>query len=115
MTRVEVVRPVAADPASVALLMSELPTATDPERTWVVGSPRRTGATFTAPAQTSGLAEFSAAGELTIDPAVDGDGGCDLRLSVEVPLDRVSGRVERSAARFLATVAFRARVRSLAA
>jgi hypothetical protein len=113
MIRVEVVRPVAADPASVALLMSELPTTKDPDRNWVVGPPRRIGGTFMAPAQSSGLAEFSAAGELTIDPA--SDGGCRLRLAVEVPADAATLRVQRSAARFLATVAYRARSRSLAA
>jgi hypothetical protein len=113
VTRIEVTRHVAADPASVALLLSEPPTVQDPERAWVVAPPRRAGIGFTATAQTSSLSSFAASGRVIIVPATDA--GCDVRLVLTLPDDAASGRAQRSAAKFLAMLADRAKSRSFAA
>jgi hypothetical protein len=113
VTRIEVTRHVAADPASVALLLSEPSTTRDPEDGWVMAPPRRAGVGFTSVTQTSALSGFTASGRVIIVPATDA--GCDVRLVVAVSDDVATVRAKRSAARFLALLADRARARSFAA
>jgi hypothetical protein len=112
MTRVEVTRHVAADPASVALLLAGPPVEPDGGG-WVILLPRRMGVGFAAAAQSSALSDFSAGGDVSVVPAADD--GCEVRFVATVGDDASAGRVERSAARFLASLADRARARSFAA
>jgi hypothetical protein len=113
VTRIEVTRHVAADPASVALLLSEPSTENDPEDAWMMSPPRRTGVGFTSATQTSALSSFTASGRVIIVPAPDA--GCDVRLVAAVSDEVATVRAQRSATRFLTLLARRAKARSFAA
>jgi hypothetical protein len=113
VARIEVSRHVAADPASVALLLAEPASETEPDRGVVVATPRRNGVGFTAAIEVIDAIGRVVTGDVTVEPATDA--GCDVRLEVTAP-DRGAARgVERAAATFLDTLAARARSRSYAA
>jgi hypothetical protein len=113
VTRVEVTRHVAADPASVALLLAEPPAAQDADQGWVIAPPRRAGVGFVSGAAASTLSGFTAVGDVSVEPATDA--GCEVRLVIAVDDDASSGRAERSATKFLSQLANRARSRAFAA
>jgi hypothetical protein len=113
VTRVEVSRHVAADPASVALLLAEPAGETEPDRGFVVVTPRRAGVGFTAAVAVTDAIGRVVTGEVNVEPATDA--GCEIRVHLIAP-DRAAARaVERTASTFLDTLAARARSRSFAA
>jgi hypothetical protein len=108
MDRVTIARHVAANPASVALLLSD--DDLEPADV-IVSSPRRAGVGFSADVRIG--EPHAATGTLTITPAADP--GCDLTV-VLTPVasgdDRYASRAARS---FVDALAGRARSRSFAA
>lgn len=122
MKRLEVARHVAADPASVALLLADPTGDGDRGETRLrvadeegleVSAPRRSGIGFRADVLVRLREGRSAPGEIRVEPATDP--GCDARMVLHVPADASFGAVERQAGRFLATLADRAKSRSFAA
>jgi hypothetical protein len=124
--RFEVERHIAADPASVALLLAgplgdtpssdtDLPTArvTAEDSGLVVTAPRRNGVGFVAGVSTTDAKDRPVAGELRIEPAEDP--GCEVRLTFTAADSGSVAVVKRAASRFLSTLALRARERSYAA
>jgi hypothetical protein len=104
---------VAADPASVALLLAEPASERDPDSGISVTPPRRTGVGFTAVLHLVDALGRTIAGEVTATPA--SDAGCELRLVLSAPDSAAARGLERSATGFLAELAARARSRSRAA
>ena len=129
MTPIEVARPVAADPSSVALVLAgpaarelwpqqpQRPVAVvnrrRPGLTVAVEPPRRSGVGFTAGLSVRTDDELVAGGRLTIAPDAT-TGGCDVRLSLTVD-DTVAAAVGRDAERYLDRLAAGSRARSSAA
>ena len=111
MTRIDVVKHVAADPASVALLLAEPATEGDRESI-VLTPPRRSGVGFSAAVEVSDIGEMPAVGEVVVQPG--SDAGCEVRLVLHVP-NQSARHVERAGSRFLSELALRARSRSRAA
>lgn len=124
--RFEVERHIAADPASVALLLAgplgdtptsdpDLPTArvTAEDSGLVVTAPRRSGVGFVADVVTTDAKDREVTGELRIAPATDP--GCEVRLTFTAADSGSVAVVRRAAGRFLSTLAVRARERSYAA
>jgi hypothetical protein len=124
--RFEVERHIAADSASVALLLagplaelpsgdSELPPArvTAEDSGLVVAAPRRSGVGFVADVTTTDAKDREVTGLLRIVPAADP--GCDVRLIFTAADSGSVAVVKRAASRFLSTLAVRARERSFAA
>jgi hypothetical protein len=120
--RIEVVRHIAADPASVALLLAD-PTGdgeADETRLRVadadaidVSAPRRSGVGFVAELTVRLRGEESIRGEIRVEPATDP--GCDARIVLTVPSGTNAGAVQRQAGKFLSDLGDRARSRSYAA
>lgn len=113
MTRVEVSRHVAADPASVALLLAEPAGEPEHDRAVVVTPPRRAGVGFAAAVEVIDAIGRACSGEVMIEPATDA--GCDVRLWVTAPDPTAARGIERSSTTFLGDLAARARSRSFAA
>ena len=133
MTRIEVGRPVEADPSSVALVLAG-PAARElwpPRSDRLVGAvaaqrpalsvtldpPGRAGVGFTARARVHAGDAVVGTGRLTILPTADSgalDSGCEVRLSLEAS-DQVAERLRRDAARYLDNLAQLSRERSSAA
>jgi hypothetical protein len=116
VTRFEVARYVAADPAGVALLLSEPASWRDPDRTdytWTVAPPRRVASRFTAAAEVTASTERLATGQMTVRPSTEA--GCEIRLVLTTRDAAPAGSVEQSARMLLASLADRAQARSLAA
>ena|SRR5947209_13429067 len=134
MTRIDVSRPVQADPSSVALVLAG-PAARElwpPRSDRLVGvvaqqrgalsvtldPPGRTGIGFTARARVHAGDSLVGAGRLTIVPTSDSSpvepAGCEVRLSLEAA-DQVAERLRRDAALYLDNLAQLSRERSSAA
>jgi hypothetical protein len=113
VARVEVTRHVAADPASVALILAEPAREKDAPRDVVVLPPRRSGIGFTAAVEVVDAIGRAVSGQVTVEPATDA--GCDVRVFLNAPDDSAARGVERSASTFLSELAARARSRSRAA
>jgi hypothetical protein len=107
--RVFVERHIAADPASVALLLA----GAGEEHDLLVAPPRRSGVEFIAAVATTGADGEPVEGVLRISPAEEP--GCDVRVSLRLADDEADGAVRRAASKVLATLALRARERSFAA
>jgi hypothetical protein len=134
MIRIDVGRPVQADPSSVALVLAgpasrELWPARSDRLIAVVAKqggalsftldpPGRTGVGFTARARVHSGDSVVGAGRLVILPRSVGvdvePAGCEVRLSLEAA-DCVADRLRRDAARYLDNVAELSRERSSAA
>jgi hypothetical protein len=118
MTRIELTRHAAADPASVALLLAEPPLAAadgadDALPTGEVSLVRRNGVGFAAGVDVVVGEGRRALGRLTVVPSTDA--GCDVRIELN-PLDTAARELaEVWAAGFLDSLAERARDRSSAA
>jgi hypothetical protein len=113
MSRVEVARHVAADPASVALLLAELAAEDGGDHGLAVTSPRRTGIGFAARLELGHAGDAALVGEIVVEPS-SGE-GCDARVEFDVPDRSSAQRVERAASAYLAALAAHARSRSFAA
>jgi hypothetical protein len=113
VTRFEVTRHVAADPAGVALLLAEPASWSDLYHHWVVAAPRRVGEGFAAALQVSADSGRLARGVISV--ATSPEVGCEVRLVINACDGAVANEVERSASRFLDALAERARERSFAA
>lgn len=138
MTRIEVGRPVQADPSSVALVLAgpaakELwPPRSDrligavaqqrPALSVTLDPPGRAGVGFTARARFHAGDSIVGTGRLTILPTPEGapeggiaePAGCEVRLSVEAA-DQVAERLRKDVARYLDNLAQLSRERSSAA
>lgn len=130
MTRVELHRHVAADPASVALLLAG-PTDREPDASGdtaalrlvaqrtadvagvIVAAPRRRGVGFVASIDVSDGKGVTTHGTVTVVPATDP--GSDIALSLDPVEGQAAGAVRREAAAFLETLVRRARSRAFAA
>lgn len=130
MTRVQLHRHVAADPASVALLLAG-PTDRDPQASGdtaalrlvaqrtadvagvIVATPRRRGVGFVASIDVSDGNGTTVHGTVTVVPATDP--GCELALDLELVDEESAGRLRREAGAFLESLARRARSRAFAA
>ena len=110
MARVILSRHVAADPASVALLLAA---PTSPQDGVSVSPPRRTGIGFTAGVELADTPVPLAIGDITVEP--DSDTGSVLRLVLGAEAGSAPKRIERAGAAFLSSLALRARSRSYAA
>jgi hypothetical protein len=118
MTRIEITRHAAADPASVALLLAEPatePVAADPVPTpWGgVSGVRRSGIGFRAGVDVAVGEHHQAEGVLTVVPSTDA--GCDVRIELNPSDDAAAFSVQAWAVTFLDSLAERARERSSAA
>jgi hypothetical protein len=113
MTRFEVTRHVAADPAGVALLLAEPASWSDLDHRWVVAPPHRVGAGFAAALQVTASSDRLARGVISV--AASADAGCEVRLVINARDRAIAHDVEQSASTFLAVLAERARARSFAA
>ena len=122
MKRLEVVRHIAADPASVALLLADpvgdggpnddhLHLAT--EDGLEVSAPRRSGIGFAADVTVPLRRGAEVTGTIRVEPAAEP--GCDARIVLQVREGSDGPAAERLASRFLSTLADRARSRSRAA
>lgn len=110
MAHVTITRHVAADPASVALLLAGPAGSNDGA---VLTPPRRTGVGFTAAVEIVDGLGTPVGGDVSIEPATDE--GSVLRL-VLGGADATSTRtVQRAGESFLSELAIRARSRSYAA
>jgi hypothetical protein len=103
-------RHVAADPASVALLLAE-PAGSG--NAAMLTPPRRTGVGFAASIEIVDALGAPIAGDITVEPAADA--GSELRLVLSAGEGTSTRRVERAGASFLSALALRARSRSYAA
>jgi hypothetical protein len=117
VTRIEISCHAAADPASVALLLSE--PAAQPAVHRVdqpmaeLGPVRRSGVGFTAAVDVAVATGQQARGQLRVVPSVDA--GCDVQITLS-PAQDSAGEAARVWARgFLDSLAERARVRACAA
>ena len=110
MARVTITRSVAADPASVALLMAG-PTGATGELT--LGPPRRTGVGFIASVTVQREPAGATTGTVTVEPAVDS--GAVVRLLLDAGDGTAAKAVERAGATFLSELVLQARSRSYAA
>jgi hypothetical protein len=117
MTRIEITRHAAADPASVALLLAE--PATEPVAAGLdtpsggVSGVRRSGVGFRAGVDVAIGDDHQALGVLTVVPSTDA--GCDVRIELN-PRDHAAAFYARAwAVTFLDSLAERARERSSAA
>jgi hypothetical protein len=113
MTRVEVKRHVAADPASVALLLAGPASERDPDNGLVIAAPRRTGIGFTAAIKVTDAMGRAVTGDIRIRPAPDT--GTDVTVVIRVADERAGRGVERTLSGFASELAARARSRSFAA
>ncbi len=120
--RIEVARHIAADPASVALLLADPAgeAELDEARLRVadedmveVSAPRRSGVGFMAELSVRLRGETAIPGEIRVEPATDP--GCDARIVLTVPGGANAGAAQRQAGKFLSGLADRARSRSYAA
>lgn len=111
MARVEINRPIQADPAGVALLLAD-PAARDlwPRGRGWVGAPQRSGVGFVCDVV---VADPPARGRLTIRVGADGPGRTDVRLVLQAL--SADGALAWAAERFLTAVAEAAYARSSAA
>ena len=107
--RVEVERHIAADPASVALLLA----GAGDDHDLVIAAPRRSGVGFVAGISAADARGRPAMGELHIVPGVEP--GCEVRVSMLAADAGSAAVVRRSAAWFLATLAVQGRERARAA
>jgi hypothetical protein len=118
VTRIEITRHAAADPASVALLLAE-PIAQAPVRridaepTGEVRPVHRSGVGFAAGIDVVDREGRAARGLLTVVPAVAE--GCDVRITLSPVDDEVAESAAAWATAFLDSLAERARLRSSAA
>jgi hypothetical protein len=118
MTRIEITRHAAADPASVALLLAEPATELVADRLDLttsggVSGVRRSGVGFCAGVDVAVGHDHQAMGELTVVPSTDA--GCDVRIELN-PSDEAAAFSARAwAVTFLDSLAERARERSSAA
>jgi hypothetical protein len=112
MTRFEVRRHVAADPAGVALLLAEPTAWSDLDHTWAVANPHRVGDGFAAAFRVTEPSDQLARGVVCVTPTTDA--GCEVRLVINAK-DRAVADVQRSVSGFLGLLAERARARSFAA
>jgi hypothetical protein len=116
VTRFEVTWHVAADPAGVALLLSEPASWRDPDHegyTWTVAAPHRVASRFTAAAELTASTERLATGQMTVKPSTEA--GCEVRMVLRTRDAAAARSVEQSALLLLASLAERAQARSLAA
>jgi hypothetical protein len=122
MKRIEVARHIAADPASVALLLADPTGDIDPDGTRLhaadedtieVSAPRRSGVGFVAELTVRLRGEIGFPGEIRVEPATDP--GCDVRMVLSVPSGANATAAQRQVGRFLSGLADRARSRSYAA
>jgi hypothetical protein len=119
--RLEVARHIAADPASVALLLADPSGAGAPEAPplrvaddgFEVSPPRRSGVGFVADVIASDRDGRPVYGEIRVEPAADP--GCDVRIGLNISPDANASAAQRSATKFLSALADRARSRSFAA
>ena len=109
MERVTVTRHVAADAASVALLLAVSP---DPAEGVTLGAPRRTATGFTASIQLADVAPGAVTGAITVEPDADGS---LLRLVLDTDPGTAARRAERAGGTFLSALVLQARSRSYAA
>jgi hypothetical protein len=110
VARVTITRTVAADPASVALLMAGPDGASD-ELT--LGPPRRTGVGFVASVTLRSGPAGTTSGAVTVEPAADS--GAVVRLLLDAGEGTAAKAVERLGTNFLSELTLRARSRSYAA
>jgi hypothetical protein len=118
MTRIEITRHAAADPASVALLLAEPATepvadGVDPLPTGGVSPVRRSGVGFRAGVELSIGDDHQAVGVLTVVPATDS--GCDVRIELNPTDETAAGFARAWAVTFLDSLTERASERSSAA
>lgn len=113
MTRIEVKRHVAADPASVALLLAEPASERDPDSGVVIAAPRRTGVGFVAAIEVTDAVGRAVTGDVIVEPS--SDAGSDLAVAISVPDQRAARGIEKTVAGFMGELAARARSRSFAA
>jgi hypothetical protein len=117
VTRIEIARHAAADPASVALLLAEparlsQPAGPDSEVSGELSPVRRTSAGFAA--ELDVLAPHGAAhGQVSVVPTADA--GCDVRLTLSVVDDALAWLADGWATAYLDSLVVRARLRSSAA
>jgi hypothetical protein len=121
VTRIEIARHAAADPASVALLLAE-PTglarpadpdsAPDAEVFGELSPVRRTDAGFVAGLEVAG-SSGTGHGRVRVIPTADD--GCDVRLTLSVMDDALGWQAEGWARTYLDSLVERARLRSSAA
>jgi hypothetical protein len=118
MTRIEITRHAAADPASVALLLAE--PAADPVADGAgitpaggVGLVRRSGVGFRAGVDIAVDEDLQAVGVLTVVPSTDS--GCDVRIELNPSDEAAAGSAEAWAVSFLDSLTERASERSSAA
>jgi hypothetical protein len=120
--RIEVVRHIAADPASVALLLADPTGDSESEQARLhlaaedgldVSAPRRSGIGFAADVAVRLRKGGPVAGEIRIEPATDP--GCDARIVLHLGPDSDASAAQRLAGKFLSTLADRAKSRSYAA
>lgn len=117
MTEVELRRQVAADPASMALLLADLgqtPEQVPGQRrdSIAVTVPHRSGVSFTASVEVHADGR-DVRGALVVRPAADP--GSEVELNVESCPDDVARRVSRLADRYLDDLVERAQSRAFAA
>ncbi len=108
--RLDVERHLAADPASVALLLAG-EGSNEPDL--VIDAPRRSSVGFIAAVSATDANGRPAVGKLRITPAQEP--GCEVRVTMIAADCDSAAVVRRSASRFLATLALRARQRAHAA
>ena len=113
MARIELSRHVAADPASVALLLAEPAGDHDPDTPVVASPPRRCGVGFGARVEVRDADGRPVNGEVVVEPSTDA--GSQLRLTLWAPDDPAHRSVSRAGSTFLRDLAVRARSRSFAA
>jgi hypothetical protein len=110
VAQVTITRHVAADPASVALLLAEPAGSGDGA---VLTPPRRTGVGFAASIALVDALGAPVAGDVSIEPATDE--GSELRLVLGDAEAASSRTLQRAGESFLSELAIRARSRSHAA
>lgn len=110
MARVKLTRHVAADPASVALLLAG---PAGSRETATLTPPRRTGVGFTASIELVDSLGAAVTGDITVEPAADA--GSVLCLVLAGGEGTAARSVEHAGASFLSELALRARSRSYAA
>jgi hypothetical protein len=114
VARIEVSRHVAADPASVALLLAEPANESGRDRGLaVVAPPRRSGVGFIAAVEFTEALGRVVAGDVTVEPAAHS--GCEARIVFAAPDGSAARGIERAGTAFLDGLAARARSRSFAA
>jgi hypothetical protein len=118
MTRIEITRHAAADPASVALLLAEpviepVADGLDPTPWGGVSGVRRSGVGFRAGVDVAVGDDHQAGGVLTVVPSTDA--GCDVRIELNPNDEAAAFSVQAWAVSFLDSLTERARERSSAA